>query len=51
MNESLLQSKDVVCGVYEIRNTVNNKVYIGSSINIYKVLGTNTVKKNLCLKL
>lgn len=27
--------KDDKCGVYEIRNTVNNKVYIGSSKNIY----------------
>lgn len=28
--------KDKKCGIYLIRNTVNNKVYIGKSKNIYK---------------
>lgn len=25
-----------ICGVYKITNTINNKVYIGQSVNIYK---------------
>ena len=27
--------KDIVCGIYQIRNSVNNKVYIGQSVDIY----------------
>lgn len=28
--------KEVICGIYRIINTLDNKYYIGSSINIYK---------------
>lgn len=30
------KGKEVIAGVYQIINTVNNKKYIGSSIDIYK---------------
>ena len=30
-----LSSKIPTCGIYQIRNVINNKVYIGSSIEIY----------------
>lgn len=46
-----------VAGVYEIRNTLNNKVYIGSSINVNKrltaarkgVKPTDAARKNMSL--
>ena len=27
---------DWVCGIYLIQNKINNKIYFGQSINIYK---------------
>ena len=30
-----MKAKEIICGVYEIRNKINNKVYIGSAKNIY----------------
>lgn len=30
------KSKHPLCGVYSIRNILNNKVYVGSSIDIKK---------------
>lgn len=30
----MTKSKSKIWGIYEIRNLVNNKVYIGSSINV-----------------
>lgn len=32
----LIKEEIYVSGIYNIKNTVNNKIYIGSSINIYK---------------
>jgi group I intron endonuclease len=43
---ALFTLKDVKSGIYEIRNIVNNKVYIGSSKNIYKRLNHHISKLN-----
>lgn len=34
----LIKEKLYTSGIYSIKNTVNNKIYIGSSVNIYKRL-------------
>jgi group I intron endonuclease len=41
-------SKNTLCGIYEIRNIVNGKLYIGSSANIQRRLITHrsTLKRN-----
>lgn len=29
-------AREIICGIYSISNTINKKIYIGSSINVYK---------------
>lgn len=36
MSKGINKNIHKLSGVYEIRNTLNNKRYIGSSINIYR---------------
>lgn len=36
MSKGINKNTHKLSGVYEIRNTLNNKRYIGSSINIYR---------------
>ena len=28
--------RDIICGIYYIKNLINNKYYIGQSVNIYE---------------
>lgn len=37
-----IKSEHKICGIYCIRNTINNKVYIGKAINIY-----NRIRKHI----
>ena len=34
------------CGIYCIKNTVNNKIYVGKSINIYKRIKQHITQLN-----
>lgn len=36
------------CGIYKIQNLINNKIYIGQSINIEKRLSAHKSSKDSC---
>lgn len=39
--------KEIICGIYKVTNTVNNKCYIGKAKNIYKRFSAHKINSRL----
>lgn len=39
--------KEIICGIYKVTNTINNKCYIGKAKNIYKRFSTHKTNSRL----